>query len=402
MFPFLKRLERGQRALIYTCFYAFLCNGLVSLTMGSLMPDMKAAYGLNDTAGGVMLSAHSIGNLVAGFVSGLIPFWLGRRRSVVLLASLAAVGMLMIALFGAPALLFVAFVFTGVGRGGVTNFNTRTVNVLTDGDPAASNLLHAVFAVGAILAPMIFLLLRGLLGWTAGAIFVAVCVAIEVALFIARVPDERPSRSEKANRSMAFLKDPAFLVLAGMLLFYICSEYAINGWLVSYIQHKDSLAASFGATGEALESAIRAYSQSMATLLWAVILVGRLFCAWMSQRVHPKKLMLIASVGEALGFAGMLFAGSIGMVTASVAVLGFCMAGICPMIYSDAVYFTNNYPLATGALLAIGAAGGVLMPTIVGVLADATGFGGGMTAILVAIVLLAVFSAVNAAMKPRR
>ena len=402
MFPFMKRLDKGQRALIYTCFYAFFCNGLLSLMLGSLMPDMKAAYGLTDTAGGVMLSAHSIGNLVAGFASGLVPLYLGRRRSVVALSALAAVGMLMIALFGAPGLLFIAFVFTGVGRGSVTNFNTRTVNVLTNGDPAASNLLHAVFAVGAISAPMLFLLLRGLMGWAAGAVFVALCGAVMVANFALRVPDERPSRAEKVNRSLAFMKDPAFLVLAGMLLFYICSEYAINGWLVSYIQHKESLTAAFGGEREALAAAIRAYSQSMATLLWAVILVGRLFCAWMSQRMHPKKLMLIASVGEAAGFAGMLFAGSLPMVTASVAVLGFCMAGICPMIYSDAVYFTNTFPLATGALLAIGAAGGVLMPTVVGVLADAHGFGGGMAAILAAIVLLAVFSAVNAAMRERR
>ena len=196
---------------------------------------------------------------------------------------------------------------------------------------------------------------------------------------------------------MAFMKDPAFLVLAGMLLCYICSEYAINGWLVSYIQNKGELAAAFEG-----EAAIRTYSQTMATLLWAVILVGRLTCAWLSQRVHPKKLMLIAAVGEAVGFAGMLFSGSIAMVTVCVAVLGFCMAGICPMIYSDAVYFTNNFPLATGALLAIGAIGGVMMPTVVGVLADKLGFGGGMTAILVAIALLAALSAVNAAMKPRR
>lgn len=402
MFPFMKRLDRSQRALIYTCFYAFLCNGLVSLTLGSLMPDMKAAYGLSDTAGGVMLSAHSIGNLVAGFASGLIPLYIGRKRSIALLASLAGIGMLMIALLGAPGLLFVAFVFTGVGRGGVTNFNTRTVNLLTDGDPAASNLLHAVFAMGAILAPMIFLGLRGLIGWQAGAVFVAVCVGVGVINFIrAEIPDDRPSRAEKANRSLAFMREPAFLVLAGMLLFYICSEYAINGWLVSYIQHKEALTAGFGQSGEALEAVIRAYSQSMATLLWAVILVGRLACAWLSQRVPVKKLMLVAAVGEALGFAGMLFSGSIPMVTLSVAVLGFCMAGICPMIYSDAVYYTNSFPLATGALLAIGAAGGVLMPTVVGVLADRHGFGGGMAAILAAIVLLAVLAAVNAGREAR-
>ena len=403
MFSFLHRLDKAQRKLLFTCFYAFFCSGLISLTLGSLLPDLKAAHGLSDTVGGVLLSAHSAGNLAAGFISGLVPLWLGRRRSIALLASLSVLGMASTAVFGAPGLLFMAFLLTGMGRGSVTNFNARTVNVLTDGSPAANNLLHAVFAVGAILAPMIFLGLRGLLGWRAGSVFVAVCVLLAVFAFTrVEVPDDRPSRREKANRSMAFMKDPAFLVLAGMMLFYICSEYAINGWLVSYIQHKDALAADFGVEGEALEAAIRAYSQSMATLLWSVILAGRLTCAWLSGRVHPKTLMLVASVGEALGFAGMLFSNTIPTVTACVAVLGFCMAGICPLIYADAVYYTNHFPLATGALLAIGATGGVLMPTLVGVLADARGFAGGMAAILTAIVLLAVFAAVNRAMRPRR
>ena len=396
MFSFIQKLNKSQKSLLYTCYFAFLCNGLVTLMLGSLIPDLKATWGLSDTQSGVLLSAYSTGNLVAGFVSGVIPLYLGRRRSIATLSALCVAGMLMVAVFGAPALLFFGFLFAGTGRGSVTNFNNRMVNVLTDGSAAAANVLHSVFALGAVLAPMIFLALRGTVGWQAGPVFVAACCAVSVLNYArATVPDDRPSRAEKANSTLSFLKEPGFLVSAGMLLFYICSEYAINGWLVSYIQHKDSLIASFGKSGEALEAAIRAYSQTMATLLWAVILVGRLFCAWLSQRVAPKKLMLIASVCEAAAFAGMLFSNTIPMVTVSVAVLGFCMAGICPMIYADAAHYTNTYSMATGALLVIASVGGIAMPTIVGVLADHHGFGGGMAAILAAIVLLAALSAVN-------
>ena len=397
MFPFMRKLNGAQRRLLYTCFYAFFINGLVTLMLGSLMPDLKATRGLTDTQGGVLLSAYSTGNLVAGFISGVIPLYLGRRRSIAVLSSLCVVGMLMVVLFGAPALLFVAFLCAGTGRGSVTNFNNRMVNVLTDGDPSAANILHGVFAVGAIASPMIFLVLRGSIGWQAGPIFVAICGTISVINFArAQVPDDHPSRADKANHTLSFLKEPAFLVYAAMMLFYICSEFAINGWLVTYIQHKDALLASFGKTGEALDDAVRAYSQGMATLLWAVILAGRLCNAWISQRFAPKKLMLVASVGEVLGFAGMLYSNTIPMVTASVIVLGFCMAGICPMIFADAAYYTNTFPLATGALVVISAVGGMLMPTVVGILADAHGFGGGMSAILGAIALLVVFAAINA------
>ena len=399
VFSFMKKLDRVQRALIYTCFYAFFCNGLISLTMGSLMPDMKAAYGLSDTVGGVMLSAHSIGNLVAGFVSGLIPLYLGRRRSVVLLAALGGLGMLMIALFGAPALLFVAFVFTGVGRGSVTNFNTRTVNVVTDGSPAASNLLHSCFAVGAILTPLVFLGLRNAFSWRIGVMYVLLLGCISLAnMARMQLKNDRPSPKDKQNSTLVFLRNPSFLILAGMMFCYLCSEYAINGWLVTYIQNKENLLADLAASGSDAVS----YSQTMASLLWVVMLAGRLLCAVLSGRISQKKLMLVSSVGVALFYALMLSSTTMVMVTLSVAGLGLCMAGICPMIYSDAAIFTNTYSLATSLILSIGSAGAILMPTIVGSLAERYGFTGGMSAILVTVVLLVVFSVLNVVVKTRK
>jgi len=397
MFSFFRRMEPSHRRLLLTCFYAFFCSGLVSLMLGSAMPDLKRSWGLSDSFSGVLLSAHSAGNLVAGFVSGLVPFWLGRRRSIMCLASMAFLGMALMAITGIPGLLFAAFVLTGFGRGSVTNFNNHTVNVLTGGSPAAANILHASFAVGAIAAPMVFLLLSRTIAWQAGLLFVVLCGSAAVFLFSrCQVPDDRPDRGQKEARTLKFLKEPAFLVFAGMMFCYICSEYAINGWLVTYLQHKQSLFSAMG------EGGISAYSQSMATLLWTVILAGRLTCAWLSRRASQKMMMFIASAGMAACFAGMLAASSVPVVTGCIAGMGFCMAGICPMIYSDAAYYTNNYPLATGTLLVFGAAGGILMPALVGFLAQGGGFEGSMAAILVSIILLVVFSAVNTRMKTRQ
>ena len=397
MFSFIHRMEPSRRRLLLTCFYAFFCSGLVSLMLGSAMPDLKRSWGLSDSFSGVLLSAHSIGNLIAGFVSGIVPFWLGRRRSIMCLASMAFLGMAVMAVTGIPGLLFVAFVLTGFGRGSVTNFNNHTVNVLTGGSPAAANILHASFAVGAIAAPMIFLLLSRTVAWQAGLLFVVLCGCAAVFLFSrCQVPDDRPDRRQKGARTLQFLKEPAFLVFAGMMFCYICSEYAINGWLVTYLQHKQSLFSAMG------EGGISAYSQSMATLLWMVILAGRLTCAWLSRRFSQKMMMFIASVGMAACFAGMLAASFVPVVTGCIAGMGFCMAGICPMIYSDAAYYTNTYPLATGTLLVFGAAGGILMPALVGFLAQGGGFEGSMAAILVSIILLVALSAVNTRMKTRK
>jgi len=399
MFSFLKKIDKNGKILLATCFFAFFCNGSVSLMMGSAMPDLKATYGLSDSISGLFLSAHSAGNLIAGLLSGLVPLWLGQRRSITLLASLAFIGFTMMILFGNPVWLFVAFLFTGFGRGSITNFDNRMVNLLSGGSPAASNLLHSSFAIGAILTPMVFLLLRTHISWQVGVMYVVAigCVAL-FAFSRMKLENDRPNPQDKSNSTLVFLKNPSFMILAMMMFCYLCSEYAINGWLVTYIQNKENLSAALVSSGSDPVS----YSQTMATLLWVVMLTGRLSCAVLSGRISQKKLMMFSSFGVAIFYFLMLQSSTIPMVTISVAGLGLCMAGICPMIYSDAAIFTNTYPMATSLLLGIGSAGAILMPTIVGTLAESFGFNGGMSAIFVTILLLVVFATLNVVVKTRK
>lgn len=402
MFSFIKKLSKSERAVLYTCFFAFFCNGSLALMMGSAMPDLKAAYDLSDTMSGLFLSAHSAGNLIAGFISGIVPLYLGQKKSIILLSSLGFIGFVMMMVWGNPVWLLLAFVFTGLGRGSVSNFNNRTVNLLSGGSPAGTNLLHSCFAVGAIATPLIFLAVSRWLGWrpAVGVTVLFGCVSL-FNLSRMKLKQDKMDRRDKTNSTVVFLKNPSFLILALMMFCYLCSEYAINGWLVTYIQNKESLLAGFGKSGDELTAAVKAYSQSMATLLWGVMLAGRLFCAWLSSKVHQKKMMMVASFGVAVFYGLMLLSSSVPMVTFCVAGLGFCMAGISPMIYSDAAVFTNTYPLATSFILCIGSSGAVLMPTVVGSLAERFGFGGGMSAIFVSILLLVVFAVLNVTVKTR-
>ncbi|MBQ8556632.1 MAG: MFS transporter [Clostridia bacterium] len=399
MFSFINKLDKQDKQALFTCFFAFFCNGTLSLMMGSVMPDLKAAYNLSDTTSGLFISAHSAGNLIAGLVSGLVPLWLGQKRSVITLSALAFVGYLMMTIAGWPAWLFLAFLLVGFGRGSVTNFDNRMVNQLSGGSPAASNLLHSCFAVGAILTPLVFLTLRNSFSWQIGLGYVILLGVVSlINMSRMQLKNDRPSPKDKANSTLVFLKNPSFLILAAMMFCYLCSEYAINGWLVTYIQNKENLLSSLAASGSDAVS----YSQSMASLLWVVMLVGRLICAALSAKVSQKIMMMVSSFGVAIFYYLMLSSTTMGMATFSVAGLGLCMAGICPMIYSDAAIFTNAYPMATSLILCIGSTGAILMPTIVGSLAEVFGFGGGMSAILVTVVLLVMFSVLNVVVKTRQ
>ncbi len=401
MISFFKSLSKNTRRILGACFLAFFFNGLMTMMMGSLLPDLKASYRLTDTQIGLMLSGHSVGNLLACFLSGLMPLWLGKRKSITLLSAVAATGFAMMLVSGNPLWLITGFVFTGVGRGSISNFNNTTVNVTTGGSPAALNLLHGFFAVGAILAPLVFLLAGRLAGWYAAAGLIAgLGVAVAVYFSRLRLQGDQPDRRDTAQRSMVFLKNRTFMILAGMMFFYLCVEYAINGWLVTYLQNKPLLLIQFTARGGDAQAALATYSQTMATLLWSVILAGRLTNAVLVRKWPQKRLMMLNSIGVALFFGLFLLGNRIALVTLSVAGLGFCMAGICPMIYADASYITNRYPMGLSTLLAIGSLGGILMPGLVGVLADAYGFFGGMSVILIGVAALLVLSILNNRLKP--
>ena len=394
-------LSRDTRRVLATCFFAFVFNGLMTLMMGSILPDIKATYSLSDSQGGLMLAGHSAGNLAACFLGGLVPLWLGRRKSIALLSAVAALGYGMMLFSGNPVWLIAAFVFSGIGRGSISNFNNGTVNRVTNGNPSASNLLHSFFAAGAISAPLVFLLTSRIAGWRATvATIVLLGILVSLAFLRLQLTDDRPDPADSAQKSLAFLRNPTYLLLGGMMFFYLCAEYSINGWLVTYLQSKPTLVAQFALAGGDAHAALITYSQTMATLLWAIIFVGRLVSAVLARKLPQKLLMMLGSIGVLLFFTLLLMGENVVVISVSVAGLGFCLSGICPMIYSDASYITNLYPMGTSAMLAIGSVGAVIMPALVGFLADAYGFAGGMSAIMVGIILLVALAILNFLLKP--
>ena len=63
------------------CFFVFAVNGLYGMILGSMLPLISDEYGLSNTVSGTLLSAHSLGNLTAGFLAGILPVYLGRKKA---------------------------------------------------------------------------------------------------------------------------------------------------------------------------------------------------------------------------------------------------------------------------------------------------------------------------------
>jgi FHS family glucose/mannose:H+ symporter-like MFS transporter len=80
---FYSNLDKHSKYILKCCFFVFAVNGLYAMILGSLLPLISNEYGLNNTISGALLSAHQAGNLFAGFIAGVLPIYLGRKKSII-------------------------------------------------------------------------------------------------------------------------------------------------------------------------------------------------------------------------------------------------------------------------------------------------------------------------------
>lgn len=387
---FYSKLDNNQKYILNCCFFVFAVNGLYSMILGSLLPLISNEYGLNNTLSGVLLSAHQVGNLVAGFIAGVLPLYLGRKKSIMFLCSFVVMGFLIMILTGNPVLLILGFLFTGLSRGSISNFNNTTVNEVSNSSPAALNFLHSIFAVGALTAPFLVMIctnIGGDTGWKIAAGVIIILAIISIFLFSRMKIDVVKKPIIKVNISYKFLKNKYFWNSAGILFFYLCAEAAINGWLVKYF----------------IDSRIMTiqYAQILASLLWLVILAGRLTCAFFGDKVSKQTLLLVTSIGTVVFYLLLLSTKNVTVITVAIMGLGFSMAGIYPTTVSTVGDIIKAYPMSMGVLLMLGGVGAIIMPIITGVLSDAFGILAGMSAIVVAIIFMIFFVILNVLSKKK-
>lgn len=376
---FYAQLNKDQKYILNCCFFVFAVNGLYAMILGSLLPLISAEYGLNDTVSGTLISAHQVGNLISGFIAGVLPLYLGRKKSIIFLCSFVIVGFSIMILTGNPVLLILGFLFTGLSRGSISNFNNSVVNEISNSSPVALNILHSIFAIGALISPFLVIVstkISGDQGWKIAAGFIVFLAIISILLFSRMKIENKRKEKNKVRISYEFLKNKDFLISSGILFFYLCAEATINGWMVKYFIDSNIMTIE--------------YAQMLASLLWVVILAGRLTCAFLGDRISKKSLLLLTSCGTAAFYFLLLSTNNLSLITIAIMGLGFSMAGIYATAVSTAGDTIRAYPMAMGVLLVLGGVGAIVMPIITGALSDALGIFAGMAAIAVANVLMIV------------
>ena len=358
MKAFLSSISRNKRFVVAELFLVYFAHGLGSIMLGSVLPDLRAAYGLDYQLGGTLISSQSVGYLGIGLLlTGGSPLWL-----------------------------LAAMFLTGISKGGITDYNNRVMSEYANGSATPLNMLHAAFAFGACVAPLAVLAcqkLGGENGWRL-ALEIAVVLltfGLVFGLFM-KMDEEKPAESsQKSATDYGFFRERLFWLTTALCFFYEAVEASMMGWLTTFYIDSGVLAA--GA------------AQIVTSLLWISLLVGRFSCSVIAARFRPWQMITVMCFGIAAFLVLLVLGTSLPVLIVATIGLGLCMSGMYGTTVSNAGDLFSRYPASMGIYVTLNGLGAAAAPAAIGVAANHGGIRIGFALLLIAAAMLVVSALCN-------
>ena len=122
-----------------------------------------------------------------------------------------------------------------------------------------------------------------------------------------------------------------------------------------------------------------------------MILCGRLLTAFVSTKVKKENLLPLMGVGIVVFFLVLISAKSTVPIVLGIMGFGFSMAGIYATTVSFAGDLIKKYSLAWSFILTTASLGSIIMPAIVGIIAEKLGIATGIASIAIVLFIDMIF-----------
>jgi fucose permease len=350
--------------LSIAAYCGMLIFGIVMALLGSILPllsqrtqfDMAAAGGLFLVMNFCMLASMlSLGPLTDKF---------GKRPALVAGTLLVGAALFLLGGAGSYRDLLVCVLLLGAG-GGALNGGTNVLIADLHSEPqrkaAALNLLGIFFGFGAMLLPFFVgavvakLTLNTILYLTAG-----LAVAPAVLFLTLAFPRPKQQQGFRLSEAARVIGNPIVLLLGFTLFFQSGNEFIVGGYTSLYLTGEMKLSFS--------------HASYLLAGYWASIMVGRIVSSKLLSRVSSYTLVLLSAIGSAVGVGLLLLAPGAMTAVIAVVVIGFSFASIFPTTLGVAGGKCEAYSgTAFGILFAIALTGGMILPWVVGQVANAYG-----------------------------
>ncbi len=359
-----------------TGFVTFFFSGICAISSGVVVSLLQEQYGFAYGMTGTLLSLMSIGNLLAGLLIGVLPGVLGMKPSALLLTIGYAVGYGIMGMTGVETLLAVAFFLVGIAKGSIINTCTILVSDNSADRTRGMNLMHSCYACGALLCP--FLIAAAAKVSTSLAVLTLAVLGGVLWLVYLSTPFGGKVASGKTKEKIdwSFLRSVRFWLLTGLLFCQNAAEQSVTGWMVTYFKGSGIIAGT-----------LAAYT---VTVMWGATLVARLLIAFVFPFKQPRKAMVVMALTCTIFYVAMMQAHSQLPAILLLFAFAFAMAGMNPTAVASAGKMTSVTSM--GIMLPVASSGAILMPWVIGRVAESAGLAAGMMTNIIPCVGLLIFA----------
>ena len=378
-------------------YLGYILSGAVITIFGAILPHLIEEEQLNYAVAGGLISILAIGNFCASIIYPLAKRHFSHRAVVVAITGFSPILMFLLTIHPPVYFMYVLVFALGITKGTVTIINNLAMNVATNSSTKYLNILHTTFAVGAFASPFIMAALLALgFPWriimyilcVSGAIFPLNYWTMDYRMLAAPQPAAANAGDHHADGSArALLTNRSFLIITFIMFMYVGFENTVNGWFVTYL--KDT-----GVMTSALATA-------MVSVTWIMMMAGRIGTAQFLQHVPKLWIILVSALIDFVAIVLLVNTHTATMAAIIIAVLGLGMSAIYPTTVAAAGPIIEGSTMGLSLLTGISAIGGILVPQIIGILADHVGIAGAMVTVVLTVGIMLALS-ILAVLRDRR
>ena len=327
---------------------SYLIMGMLLTAVSSAMPAIRAEYGFSYESAGLIFSLGALGFFIGSVFGGFFIELLGTKKTNFIGLLIIPVGIFLFIFSKMDLSMAFSNMIIGIGTGTLESGIPPVCSKFKGNTGKILNLMHAFFALGAVVSPLIISFFIGIdISWKIILLMIIGYLAIPVIANFS-LADFKPGmqKTEKKSHKFSFLKLFFFWAICAGVFLYVSSELGTSSWSPLFasdiLKTKDSL------------------SGILPSLFWAGLFVGRVVSSYFVDKFGASKWLLIVSLsGLPIVFFAQNPIHNFTFLSIFVVASGLIHSSIYPTLQSILVErVSKGIGFAVGIFAAFGAIGG--------------------------------------------
>jgi len=327
-----------KKLVFWTACMGILLFGMGLITLGSVVPNLKEKFQLDNISSGTLFSILPFGILIGSLLFGPFCDKYGYKFLLALSCIFMFAGFEGIAFAPSQKILQVCIFFIGVGGGAINGATSALVSDISEKNKGANlSLLGVFFGIGALGMPFLLGILESRFH------FEIIIATVGVVTFFAGViyllikfPPPKQAQGFPLKQSLSLIKDSVLILIAFFLFFQSSFEAIINNWTTTYLTNQFSIPQN---------KALYALSLSVVGMTVMRLLLGSIFRNTAIKKLWTGAFLMIASGLLLLAFGKIFYASVAGLI-----LLGAGLAGGFPLMLG---YVGNRYKELSGTAFSV-------------------------------------------------